>query len=124
MPETHEHLAQYKHNKKLLESDELKKQSNADWAAVISFYSALHLLESFLSLKNIHCPDHIRRLQWLTTDSDLRKMNIKKSFLFLYGQSRRARYDCVTINSKDIKDVGNELNFIESVLIPKLGLSS
>ncbi len=124
MPGTREHLTQYKHNKKILASDELQKQGNADWAVVISFYSALHLLESFLSLKNIHCPDHTRRLQWLSVDSDLRKMKIKKSFTFLYTQSLRARYECVTINSNDIKDVNNELSIIESALMPELGLSS
>ncbi len=124
MPVRIEHLSKYKHNKEFLKNSVLSESKNIDWAIVVAFYSALHLIEAFLAGNDIHCRGHQNRSNWIFLDSRLRKLSIPEYYNMLYNQSIRARYDCVTMDKNDLKAVNDALSFIEAQLYPELGIAT
>src|SRR5258708_1936649 len=61
-----------------------------EWASVVAFYAALHLVERLCACENLHIANHHDRLSWLNKHPKHR--TIHADFLALYDASRVARY--------------------------------
>ena len=112
MPDSNSHVKQYQHNYDLLNSQELGKAENADWAVTIAFYAAMHVIETYFAGKGQHCVSHVERNGLVACESNLRKLNIPARYNVLYNQSMRSRYKCACISVQDVRDAKDILSFI------------
>ena len=124
MPERTEHLSKYMHNKEFLKCPAFEETKNTDWAVVVVFYSALHLIEAFFADNGLHFREHKSRAKWVSSDSRLKNTVIPMYYNLLYNQSIRARYECVQMNGSDLQAVIDALEIIEITLNPQLGLAT
>lgn len=124
MPERTEHLSKYTHNKEFLKCPAFEEINNTDWAIVVVFYSALHLIEAFFAGNDLHFREHKNRARWVSSDNRLKNTDIPKYYHLLYNQSIRARYDCVQMKGSDLQAAIDALTIIERTLNPLLGLTT
>ena len=124
MPDRTEHLSKYRHNKEFLKCPVFEETKYLDWAVVVVFYSALHLIEAFFAGNGLHFQKHKERAQWVSSDSRLKNTDIPKYYHFLYNQSIRARYEYVQMNGSDLQAAIDALTIIEGILNPQLGLTT
>jgi hypothetical protein len=123
MPNNDLHLQQYKHNRELLEIEDLKadKSNYPDWIITVLFYCAVHLVEKELSKDNKHNKRHTDRAVDIVQDTKLSV--VADQYNALYMQSRRARYDCKIFSPrekfspKDLKDAFTCLEDIELAVL-------
>jgi hypothetical protein len=118
------HLEKYHHNRRLLGETIFnvnKNIQNSDWAITIAFYCALHLVEKTIARsphkEHQHLRCHEKRNHRVRIDGVFRA--IVEDYQFLYNQSRRARYDCVSFTKADIADALVSLSNIEKLLVKK-----
>lgn len=110
MPSESEHLNQYEKNKKLALSDIMCNPDNNDWKITILFYAALHKLDShYASL--YHPKSHKLRKDFLYRVNKYDE--IVDEYEALEELSRNARYSCVEVKDKDVKDAEELLAHIE-----------
>lgn len=74
-----------------------------DWAVTGIFYSALHLIESFLAKKNIHPEDHKTRLSFIGKVKELKP--VFPYYRFLYDCSVNARYKMYNFSTKEVNSI-------------------
>ena len=90
------------------------------WKVVIRFYTALHLLDAYLSTKNIHPESHSERSRELNKNSELsqaRGKNFKKAYNRLKSISEQIRYDVsYPFCDTDLKISGTDLATVRSFL--------
>lgn len=120
MPEKTAHIRKYNHNKAFSENVYLQDSANIDWAIIVTFYSALHLIEGFFAKYDLHCSSHKTRSQCVYRDKKLRALGIPAKYNALYNQSIRARYDCVAMDKQDLSAVVHALNYIENKLLDEV----
>lgn len=92
------HIEKYKHNKEFIDKGIKNTDDFLDWYVVAIFYCSVHLMEAFLSQKNIHSENHGDRKDFLRKELD---QDVFQDYLGLYNLSRKARYDCIDIGTKD-----------------------
>ena len=117
MPSEQQHLMQFLKNKMLIQDNELFSDIDncgyLDWTVTIIFYSALHLLETKFAKKNAHFLGHKTREQYIAS-------NFSKEIASKYGllkmNSQKSRYKCFTFTPVKVKELREELNFIEELL--------
>lgn len=68
---------------------EINPLLRGDWAVVVAFYTAVHLVEQLRALAGGHSKSHQHRLEYLQADHRA----IHGDFQRLYFASRLARYD-------------------------------
>lgn len=90
MPNKNKHIAVARDNERLASQQNLDSAPARGWTATMSFYAALHYVEAFFSLSNVHSADH------RTRDSNLCRfaetLNIYDDFCELKNISTGARY--------------------------------
>ena len=91
-----DHFARAAHNERFLGtvSDEF-----ADWLAIIAFYVAVHLVESFFARHERHSRGHRERNEYLKR----RYRDIYREFYPLYNYSLFVRYDCGKADAKYVR---------------------
>lgn len=114
MPSEQQHTEKYKHNQKIL-SNSLFDSNYNDWKITVIFYSAVHIIETFLSKVKVHTSSHKERHKAVRQYRVLRE--IADEYQTLYMLSIQARYDCVKFNDKTINDALKLLKKIEQVVI-------
>lgn len=105
------HLAKYKKNKALANSELISKEENNDWKVTMIYYTALHIVDSYLANSNTHPKSHEVRKKVMACNKYLE--NIIDTYNLLEAKSRKSRYDCLIIKSKDVKKSLDLLNRIE-----------
>ncbi len=117
MPDNSRHLDQYKHNKKLLTSTELDKDKTSfpDWVIIVAFYSAVHLIEKELASIPFHSSTHKNRDEIIVKIPKLKP--IATQYATLEMQSKKARYECITLKNKHANDAIELLREIEKIAL-------
>ena len=110
MPSRDEHLAQAAKNEKL--ANTLAKGEFTDWAVTLYFYTAVHLIESYLSIHGYHCDDHTERNKRISAIPQLRQ--IFHEYQTLKTLSRQARYHAQPITPDDLKRAQEKLAIIQA----------
>jgi hypothetical protein len=93
------HLRGAARNKALAVS--LLSQNEPDWAAVLAFYSALHLIDAYLAERNLRAGDHARRGNFIATTADLKPIHSQYRRLEL--RSRWVRYELQSLTTDDVE---------------------
>lgn len=110
MPKKIKHIEQYKKNKLLANSKCLNNPQFRDWKIVMIFYAAMHYLESSYADK-YHSTTHQKRKKYL--ESDAKYEDIIDDYENLEMLSRKSRYDCIEMSSKEVIDALVNLKSIE-----------
>lgn len=102
MPSKDAHLRQANHNETFC--SQLLSTEFLDWAVTGIFYSALHYVDAYLAIKNIHPSRHYQgRDRWVATESNLR--HIWNQYRWLKDKSEAARYDVKHFTPAEAKDL-------------------
>ncbi len=105
MPKLEDHLSQAQHNFKFYQS--IDTHIYSDWAATALFYTALHYIDAFLAVKQIHPGKHDVRDKLVNSLAELK--GLYPSYSHLKNQSRNARYIPPTsLSIGDILQLENE----------------
>ena len=86
MPSATKHAGKASSNRRFLDSIDI--ETAADWAVVVGFYTAVHLIEQLRALDGQHSQDHQSRLYYVLAHH----RRIHASFHELYNLSKLARY--------------------------------
>src|SRR5690606_21992498 len=112
-PEEEEHLAAARKNKVLAQL--ILEQEDPSWAAVLAFYSALHLVDAYLARQDIHPRSHEARQGCVARVSALRPLH--HAYRKLETRSRWVRYDLRPLPSFEVEHlITEDLARIEQVL--------
>lgn len=116
MPEQDSHLRQAQHNESFVASFDLDSTLYLDWAVTGIFYAALHYIEAFLAIQNIHSPAHVSR------DSIFQKEHVLKpaynQYRILKTRSESARYDLQQFSSAEVRElISGELQAVKSHIL-------
>jgi hypothetical protein len=90
VPNKASHVAVARDNETLISELNLDSPAARGWAATIAFYAALHYVEAFFSLSNVHSADHRTRDSNLCRFSETLK--VYDPFCELKNISTNARY--------------------------------
>jgi hypothetical protein len=88
MPNSAEHKEKAERNLAFLKT--IDYSAAPEWAAIVSFYAALHLVERLCSKANLHHDKHQDRLSFLAKHQEHKR--IHPAFAALYDASMIARY--------------------------------
>jgi len=114
MPSPEQHFQQAEHNKAFIESLDLETTPYLDWVVTGAFYSALHLVEWFLTSKGYTGRrDHRLRDAYMAREADLQA--IYNDYTELKYQSEGARYECFRFGTAQVQgDILPALRRIEA----------
>ena len=93
-----EHLIKYRTNKNILENVlDVKQGEHSDWITTVSFYAALHVIESVFAKQRIDNRTHLEREKKIL-ETDLISRKVADKYQQLKTYSRIARYgpSCIT----------------------------
>jgi uncharacterized protein (UPF0332 family) len=111
-----DHIKKFESNKNLIETDFFNSSEKwNDWKVTITFYSALHLIQSKLIEKGVNPKGHKKRNNMVSSLSEF-KRKIKSDYFILYNESIKARYECIPIDGKVVSDCLECLKNIEKEL--------
>jgi hypothetical protein len=104
MPNPSQHQNKARKNRQFLDSIDCDK--HPDWAAVVAFYTAVHLVEQLRALDGQDSQNHQDRLQYVQTNH----RSIHAEFHQLLNTSKLARYEANAvfhnqISNSEVKDV-------------------
>ena len=118
MPNKKEHLVKARHNEDFVDSLDIATTKFLDWAVTALFYSGVHYIEAYFSLRNIHSPDHRSR------DSDVRRdpvlRTLYRDFSELKNYSMNARYFMLPFVVSDVQKLKKNLAAIRARIEPLL----
>lgn len=88
-----------------------------DWAVTGKFYAALHYVEAYLAIKNVHSRNHAVRNSNIQGDPLLRTLYV--DYRELESECHDARYDAsLTFTQSDVQRLERNLDKIRNVLQP------
>ena len=85
-----------------------------EWQSVKLFYAGLHYVHAFLSLSNIHPPDHRAILNEIISNNLLIKLHA--DYKLLYDDSLLSRYHETSLIRNTLSDYKHSLSKIKSIL--------
>lgn len=115
MPHLNEHVQKAEHNEEFVQKIPTSCQ---DWAVAGTFYAALHYVDAYLSLKNLHPTAHPLRSRFVASIHDLRV--IYPDYRILEDVSRDARYHCTPITDSHLTSATQLLQKIKKQILPLL----
>ncbi|MGL5151800.1 MAG: hypothetical protein ACRC7N_14635 [Clostridium sp.] len=108
MASSEKHIKQYKDNVRVFNNKFFKDENNFNWKVTIIFYAVVHLIESKVP-KDVECNNHSTRYKFINTFIT----DIVEPYDILYKLSRKARYKCIKIKDRDVKNALVSLKKIE-----------
>lgn len=115
LPKYDEHIRKYNDNKNLLNTKlNISNGEFYNWIVTVSFYAAMHLVESELAKYNFDSYDHKARGNNIDRFNQFKP--IRNKYKILYDRSRVARYDATFMNEEKARFVLKCLNDIEEQL--------
>jgi hypothetical protein len=105
------HRDQAIHNRLLVDTDTFPptdpESSFRDWSTTISFYAALHYIQSYFERQSLRTTfrDHGDRNNYIKTNNDPLIQAISVDYITLYNASIKTRYNPLFFNSLTIEDV-------------------
>ena len=102
MPQLEAHLQASEANA-YLARELITLQGGLAWSPVLAFYSALHQVDTYLALSNVHPTSHVARRSLLRETAGL--LTIFDDYRLLETLSRDARYDLRTFTSREATDL-------------------
>ena len=106
MSSQEKHDERVEHNKRFY--DRVISYQFSDWEIVVSYYCAVHMIESALATMDKHPSSHQERRDMVIDSSPLIPQNVYKAYMKLEELSRNARY------APDIDMTDVELRFAQS----------
>ena len=91
MPDLNNHL-HFADNNEQFSQDLVSDQRHLDWAVTIMFYAAVHYVEAYFAMNNIHHDSHAKREGIIRRDRRLRI--IYTAYRELKDDSEDTRYRC------------------------------
>jgi len=117
MPTRDEHLKKASESEKLADTMQPSSQASINWKLVILFYIALHYVEAYLAMTmGIHLRSHTTRDNYVTRDSNLRK--VRKEYFHLKYFGYNARYEADTFAASDVAEALGDLAVIKATIEP------
>lgn len=102
MPVSIDHLQRAQDNEEFFGHRlDIRAAVDRPWMVTALFYAALHWLDTYLGLKNIHPGSHVRRARHFATDPNLQPLY--RHYEELYNRSRDARYLIVAFTEADFR---------------------
>ena len=98
-----EHYEKVKHNDKFFNT--VKTEEFPDWSVIVTFYRAVHLIESVFALNGVHTNSHEDRKAIMNNDTVNYPHELRRNYRELENLSRQARYKAelpITMQSVDI----------------------
>ena len=117
MPPKEVHLKQSNHNEEFYYL--ISPNQFTDWAVVVLFYSALHIVDAFLAIHGIHPGSHERRVKLVNTMHDLKP--IADEFMILKDESELARYNAKKFSETEVSMLENTYKLIKANMLLLLG---
>lgn len=116
MPNKAEHRTRAEHDEFLVQNID---NPFFDWKVTGTFYSALHYVDAYLAIQNIHPPTHAIRLGLVRTDPKLKPVSM--DYRDLLNESRTARYEAATTFSQiDATMARRRLDSIKAAILPHI----
>lgn len=113
MPAQDNHLRQAQHNEAFVASFNLDSTAYLDWVVTAIFYAALHYIESYLAILNIHPSTHQSRDRLFQQQQPLKQ--IYNQYRILKTRSENARYDLREFTSVEVRSlITDELQTVKS----------
>ena len=112
MPSQAAHRRQAEHNRRFLHTFDLASADYLDWVVTVLFYTALHLIDSYLATHGHHPKSHQERNKYIRRYPYLAL--IWPDYRFLEHRSRAARYDVVTFELAQVERLYRRLETIET----------
>ena len=102
MPTREDHLRKAQHNESFYSMLDIEKTPYRDWVVVGIFYTALHLIDSYLATKNVHPKAHFVRDNWVKNNRELD--NIWLDYRELKEFRMKASYKLYEFTTQEVKD--------------------
>ena len=102
MPEFQRHLAKARENENLADTMAALPDRHPDWEVTMLFYSALHYVDAFLAISDLHPEDHRERYNLLA-----RSTNFARAYRTLLRRSMNARYDLYQFTLAEVDRIRN-----------------
>ena len=102
MPDKHTHLKKASHNKNFYLSFNLYDTPFKDWLVAGIFYSALHLIDAYLTTKGVPSLKHKSRLNWMEKLAEL-STTVYPDFRELKDFREEATYKCREFTPTEIE---------------------
>ena len=118
LPLETEHIAKAEWNEKL--ANTLSRTAFLDWAITVTFYSALHYVDSVLACSGTHPENHTARSDAMTSAAIL--FQIRKEYRLLETLSRNSRYRLLQICPNDLLKAQQAFAALKTSLRKNLGL--
>jgi len=107
MPDKSAHIGAARKNEKFADLILVHYPDYREWAVVGYFYSAVHWIEAYLAIRNVHSFSHKDREYLIKGEPLLRK--IDSEYYELKNQSKRARYSLKSFSDAEIADIAQNL---------------
>ncbi|MBC8228582.1 hypothetical protein H8E77_03420 [bacterium] len=112
MPSERIHRMQAEQNERLAKGLVLLSPQLMDWGITACFYTAIHLVDSYLARLGVHPDNHMEREEWIA----YRLRPIQSEYRILKRYSLRARYDAAQMNPA----TAFQPSFVENLLSVEL----
>ena len=99
MPDLNNHL-NFANRNDQFSQDLVSEQRHLDWAVTVMFYAAVHYVETYFAMNNLHDTSHIGREGTIHRDRKLRR--IYAAYRELKDDSVKTRYECHIFPAKEI----------------------
>ena len=117
MPTRDEHVKKAEGNQTFADSIEPTSQARIDWKLIVFFYTAMHYVEAYLAKSiGMHLRSHTTRDNYVSRESNLKKVRVSYGHLKFYGYN--ARYEPDTFTAQDVQDAADYLAQLKSELLP------
>jgi hypothetical protein len=124
MPTRQEHIAKAVHNESFVQTLGLTSTPFLDWVVTGMFYAAVHYVDAYLAIKNIHPKRHRAGPAQPGQQSDAGRSDyvfwhlkqIYQAYRYLDDQSREARYSPKQFASQDIQACSHSLTVVRQHL--------
>lgn len=118
MPSLPDHVAKARHNESFIGQLGQPPAQFPDWAVIGAFYAALHYVDAYLSLRNIHPPTHHQRSGYVARMRDLR--GVYPDYRTLEDTSRDARYTNNPVSPGNVASSLQNFGKVKAHVLPLL----
>ncbi|MGA3081985.1 MAG: hypothetical protein ABSD44_11450 [Terracidiphilus sp.] len=119
MPTKTQHVQKAEGNETFAKSIDTTSQARIDWKLVILFYAAVHYVEAYLAMSSgTHLRSHTTRDNYISKESNLKKIRVSYAHLKYYGYNARYEFDGFT--AKDVREASGYLSQVKAELVPLL----
>ena len=107
-----EHIRKARNNRSFANAIKTDVPTLREWRVTVSFYSALHFVQAWLSYRGVFPENHGERSRCIMGDNSL--ASIWRTYRDLSDLAHKARYTVVPVTDRDVADATQNLDTIAS----------